>query len=248
MVHRPPRTLPDSGRLAWWLTAWLRGLVSPDELLDSVRGDDAAHDVVDLPGAREPVPLVLSLGRLRGLGATGAGLALPAEGDLVGLGGPPAFNLEAVDQGEAVVLADAGLGLVPVRAGRGVVWRALPASRRQLPDVGEADRSLRSALIGTADALAALEVARWRPELADELMALRRHQPEPGPAGTPPACVDLASRGCLALRIVDLALEDDGVAISVAEAAARREAVRSLGAAARRAVVAACSPEAWPGP
>ena len=34
--------------------------------------------------------------------AAGAGLALPEPGDPVGLGGPPAFNAEALEAGEAV--------------------------------------------------------------------------------------------------------------------------------------------------
>ena len=37
-------------------------------------------------------------------GATGAGLALPVEGDLLGLGGPRTFNDAAIESGEAVVL------------------------------------------------------------------------------------------------------------------------------------------------
>ncbi|HEY3016040.1 MAG TPA: hypothetical protein VGJ41_13065 [Nocardioides sp.] len=239
--------LPDSGRLAWWLTAWLRGLESPDALLDAVRRDDAAHDVAGLPGAPELVPLMLALGPLRSLGAVSAGLALPAEGDPVGLGGPPAFNHEALECAEAVVVAGADLGLVPVRAGRGVVWRCLPARRRPLPDLGEADRGLRLALRETTVALVGLDVARWRPEVADELMNLRHLRVPPAPAGTPPGCAELAARGRQALGIVDLALADDGGAVTAYEIEARRAALQPLAAAGRRALVAACSPEAWPG-
>jgi hypothetical protein len=239
--------LPDSGRLAWWLTAWLRGLESPDDLLDAVRRDDAAHDVADLPGAEPLVPLVLALGPLRALGAVSAGLALPAEGDPVGLGGPPAFNHEALEYAEAVVVAGADLGLVPVRAGRGVVWRCLPAHRRPLPDLGEADRGLRLALREATVALAGLDVARWRPEVADELMNLRHLRLPPAPIGTPDGCAELAARGHQALGIVDLALADDGGAVTAYEISARRAALQPLAAAGRRALVAACSPEAWPG-
>jgi hypothetical protein len=238
--------LPDSGRLAWWLTAWLRGRESPDTLLAAVRGDDAAHDVTGLPGSDDAMPLALALGPIRALGATAAGLALPSEGDPVGLGGPAGFNREAIEYGEAVVLVGAELGLVPVRAGRGVVWRCLPAQRRQLADVGEADRGLRRALLETADALADLDVARWRPEVADELINLRRPGREVAPDGTPPICVDLAARGSQALRIVELALVDEGAAITSYEIELRRGALRPLAAAGRRALVAACSPEVWP--
>ncbi len=243
---RPRLDLPDSGVLAWWLTAWLRGHTSPDELLEAVRGEDAAHHVLGLPGHDEPQPLVMALGRLRALGAISGGLAFPVEGDLVGLGGPADFNLDSLEQGQSVVVAGAGLGLVPVRAGRGVVWRCLPAQRRQVPDVGEADRGLRQALVEVARALADLDVARWRPDLADELMNLRHLRQPPAPVGTPHGCVELAARGLQALGIVELALSDDGGALGLLEAQLRREALQPLGRAARRALVAACSPEVWP--
>ena len=78
------------------------------------------------------------------------GAAFPVEGDPVGLGGPPAFNADALEAGEAVVVAGTGLGLVPHRTGAAVVWTAHPAGPRQLPDVGEADRALRAALLESA--------------------------------------------------------------------------------------------------
>ena len=238
--------LPDSGRLAWWLTAWLRGHESPDAVVDAVVAEDAAHHVTGLPGTDELVPLVLALGAFRTAGTTAAGLALPVEGDPVGLGGPREFNAAALETGEAVVLAGTDLGLVPVRAGRGVVWRCLPASRRQLPDVGEADRGLRAALLESAKALADLDVARWRPEVADELMGLRRLDAVAAPVGTPSVCPPLAARGLRALWIVELALADEGGAVSSYEIEQRTAALRPLAAAGRRAVVAACSPEVWP--
>jgi hypothetical protein len=46
--------------------------------------------------------------------------------------------------------------------------------------------------------------------------------------------------------IVELALDDDGAAITHAEAEGRRTALRDLAVAARHALVAACSPEVWP--
>lgn len=238
--------LPDSGRLAWWLTAWLRGQVSPDDLVAVVLGSDAAHDVAGLPGEPGPVPLALALGAVRASGATAAGLALPVDGDPVGLGGPPPFNHDAHEAGEAVVLLDGGAGLVPHRAGRGVVWQWHAAARRQVVDVGEADRELRSTLLEAANTLAALEVARWRPDIADELSNLHHRPALSAPPGTPLRCADLAARALQALAIVDLALEDTGAAITAAEVDRRRAALTDLGAAGRRALVAACSPEGWP--
>lgn len=238
--------LPVSAVLAWWGTAWLRGDAVPDLLLDAVIGDDATHAVAGLPGEDGTVTLLAALASLRRAGATWFGVAVPAAGDPVGLGGPPAFNAAALDAGEAVVVGGCDLGLVPTRVGAAVVWEASPAARRPLPDVGEADRELRRALLESATALAALDVARWRPEVADELMDLRRPLEVVGPPGIPGRCLDLAARGAQALAIVELALEDDGAALTAYEAEQRRAALRPLDRAGRRALVAACSPEAWP--
>ncbi len=238
--------LTDSVRLALWFSAWCEGEASLDEARDEVVGQDAAHDVVGLPGhgggRAEPVPLILALGMLRAERATGAGLALPEPGDPVGLGGPPAFNAEALEAGEAVVLRGVDLGLVPVRAGAGVVWRCLPAQeRRQVPDLGEADTMLRGALPRAADELAALDVARWRPEVADELMALRRPQGLAVPGGMDPRAQRMVALASRCRTIVDLALADDGGSVTAAEADRRREALLPLDRAARRALVSACT-------
>lgn len=238
--------LPPSARLAWWATAWLRGDAVPDLVLDAVIGDDATHVVAGLPGVDGTATLVEGLAELRRRSATSLSAAFPVDGDPVGLGGPPEFNADALDVGEAVVVSGTGLGLVPQRTGAAVVWTAHPAAPRQLPDVGEADRALRAALVESANALADLDVARWRPEVADRLMEIGRREPLDAPDGTPPRCVDLAARGLRARDIVALALEDDGAAVSASEAERRRLALVPLDRAARRALVAACSPEVWP--
>ena len=100
---------PEALRLAWWMTAWLRGEAVTDLVLDAVIGPDATHTVSGLAalglGGAEGVAdtLVSGMGRLRTEGATGVGVAFPAEGDPVGLGGPRAFNDAALEAGEAVV-------------------------------------------------------------------------------------------------------------------------------------------------
>lgn len=227
--------LPHSAILAWWLTAWLRGHEQTDHVLDAL-----ADDTHLLDGGSALDLLV----RSRAGGATYAGLALPVDGDLLGLGGPPAFNVAALDAGQAVVAGS--VGLVPQELGETVQWQVFDAAPRQLPDVGEADRGLRESLIGAAGDLADLDVAQWRPEAADALMNLHHRPALEAPLGTPPRCVDLAARGLQAWAIVDLALADDGGAISAYEVERRRGLLQPLGRAARRAIVAACSPEVWP--
>ena len=56
----------------------------------------------------------------------------------------------------------------------------------------------------------------------------------------------LAARGLQAMEIVELALEDDGGALSSYEIEQRRSALTPLDRAGRRALTAACSPEVWP--
>jgi hypothetical protein len=233
-----------SARLAWWGTAWLRGLAVTDLVLDAVLGDDATHVVGGLTGTDTAVPLARALAEIRIVGATSVGLALPAAGDPVGLGGPAALNAAALDAGEAAVSGP--IALVPVRVGAAVEWTAYDAAPRQLTDVGEADRTLRLALQQAATGLADLDVAHWRPEAADVLMNLRHPPRLRPPPGTPDRCVELAGRALQALVVVDLALEDDRGALSLAQAQLRRTALQPLAAAARRGLVAACSPEVWP--
>jgi hypothetical protein len=250
-VERVGDGLPLALRTAWWATAWLRGHVVTDLLLDAVIGDDATHVVGGLGslglGQDEAAETLLAgLARIRAEGATGFGVALPVEGDLVGLGGPPIFNAAALEAGQAVVVSGAWIGLVPERVGAAVTWRAHRAERRQLPDIGDADRALRFELPRAADALADLDVARWRPEAADRLMNLRHRPRVTPPPGVPGRCAELAARALQAAEIVDIALEDDGGALSAYEITARREALLPLDRAARHALVAAGSPEAWP--
>jgi len=235
----PP--LPHSARLAWALTAWLRGHDSADAVLAELGDPDLVTRVV-IGG--ELVDEHDLLTRLRRTGADGAGLALPVEGDPVGLGGPTSFNLAALEAGEAVVVG--GSGLVPEVDGGQLRWVLHEAARRQLPDVGEAARTLRGALASTATRLAELDVARWRPEVADALTNLRADDDLAPPPGTPPRCVELAHDALFAREVVALALQDDGGSVTAHEADARRGALVPLARAARHGLVAACSAEVWP--
>lgn len=217
--------IPASAALAWWGTAWLRGLATADEVVRHVPG----AGVINL----------LAEAQLNG--ASGIGLALPIEGDALGLGGPSEFNRAALHQGQAAV-SDAGPAWVPVGQG----WERWSSRRRPLPDVGEADRALRQELLSAADALAALDVARWNPELADAFLNLNRAADLVAPPGTPAVCVSLAERGLRAEGIAELGLSSDSSAVSASEIMARHDLLTNLDRVARRAIVAAFSPEVWP--
>ncbi|WP_028654033.1 hypothetical protein [Nocardioides sp. J54] len=235
--------LPASARLAWWGTAWLQGRIGPDAFLDGVLGDDVAHVVGGPSGAS---PLLLELADARNRGATAVGASFPAPGDPAGLRGPRDLNAAAIDAGEAALLLGASSALVPAQVGQAVEWTLLPAERRPPPDLGEADRSLRAALLEAAGTLAELDVASWQPEVADRLHDLRTAVPLEAPDGVPGRCIDLAGRALHLLDVARLALEDDGGALSTAEATARRAALEPLERTARHALGAACSPDGWP--
>ena len=168
-------------------------------------------------------------------GATGAGLALPAEGDPLGLGGPARLQ-RAGDGGRAPpwCFAGAGAGLVPDDLGGRMTFRRVAAQRRQVPDLGEADRGLRLALTTTAAALADLDVARWRPEVADELMDLRRPAPSsPRRRGSRRWRGPLAARALRASTIVALGARRrrrDHVGVRDREPAGRAASPRPGGA------------------
>jgi hypothetical protein len=219
-------SLPASAALAWHATSWLRGHGSTDELTSTFG--------LDLD----------QLAALRRSGADGVGLALPRPGDPLGLGGPAALTAAAMDAGEAAI--GRGVALVPRRQGSAFWWEQHDAQPRQLPDLGEADRALRAEILGAADTLARLDVAHWQPALDDEFLVLARPAELTGPAGIPAPAVSLAGRALRGLRIAELGLADDGGAATAPEVAARREVLVGLERTARRALVAACSPEVWP--
>jgi hypothetical protein len=234
----PVSFLPRSGLLAGWLGACLDGLAHPEQMLEAL-GADTLQLVAGLED--EPVPLVIALGVLRRRGATGATLALPVPGDLVGLAGPPSFNERVLESGEAVLLAGAGLGLVPEPGADVVTWHAVPAERARPLDPQEAGATLRTTLIEATHRLVELDVARWQPEIADALSNLHQRPAAPLPPHFAPARVATVERALLCREIVALADRVEGGAVSAFEIDARRAALRPLDRAARHALVAACS-------
>lgn len=250
---------PRSGRLAAWGNALLAGLVSPDDAVHAIVGDDAVHRVDGLPGESAPVGWTLALGRLRALGVTGFRVALPAPGHPLGLSGPPAFNERALEAEEAVVASGAPYGLVPEVSEAGpegavgaadvhveVVWHCLPvreAPPADVPSLGEAERELADALREATEVLARLDVAASGP-VAEAAIDAYRARAERGrealAPGYPPRAVrvlELAQRVGL---LISVAYENGhGGAVSASQMGARAEALRPVERVARRAQVAA---------
>ncbi|WP_416982968.1 hypothetical protein [Streptomyces sp. T028] len=245
---------PRSGRLAAWGNALLAGLVSPDDAVLAVVGEDAVHRVEGLPGEPAPVGLTLALGRLRALGVRGLRVALPAPGHPLGLSGPPEFNARALEAEEAVVCHGAALGLVPEVSEAGpagdvhveVVWHCLPvreAPPADVPSLGEAERELAEALREATAVLSKLDVAGSGPVAEAAIDAYRaraevgREVLAPGYPARAVRVLELARRVGL---LVSLARESGhGGAVSSGEMAARAEALRPVERTGRRAQVAA---------
>ncbi|PCG84599.1 hypothetical protein CIB93_18880 [Streptomyces sp. WZ.A104] len=247
---------PRSGLLAAWGNALLAGLVSPDEAALAIVGEDAVHRVEGLPGEAGPVGLTLALGRLRGLGATGFRVALPAPGHPLGLSGPPDFNARALEAEEAVVAYGVPYGLVPEVSEVGpegdlhveVVWRVLPvreAPPADVPSLGEAERELAEALRDATAVLSRLDVAGSGP-VAEAAVDAYRARTERGRVrdvlapGYPPRAARVLEMAQRVGLLVSVAYENGhGGAVSASEIAARGEALRPVERVARRAQVAA---------
>jgi hypothetical protein len=180
---------------------------------------------------------------------------LPVPGDVSGL--TPAVARPAVDAGECVLVAvgDRSWAAVPevVRFGSAwepghlVTWHLheVPDWRMRLPglvgSLADAELDLRRALVEATEALAGLDVARWRPDAAQTLAALARDSTPtwPFPRGLPPRALHVLVRALRLRAIVELATADDGGAINLWQADQRSAALRDIDHAARRAVAAA---------
>ncbi|QNP73521.1 hypothetical protein IAG44_31420 [Streptomyces roseirectus] len=245
---------PRAGRFAAWGNALLAGLVSPDDAVAAVVGEDAVHRVEGVPGESGAVGLSLAFGRLRTLGVSGLRIALPAPGHPLGLSGPPEFNARALEAQEAVVCHGAALGLVPevFEAGPSgdvhveVTWHCLPvreAPPADVPSLGEAERELAEALREATAVLSRLDVAASGP-VAEAAIDAYRARADRGrellAPGYPPRAVrvlELAQRIGL---LLSLATDNGhGGAVSASEMTARGEALRPVERTARRALVAA---------
>ncbi|MDT0399803.1 MULTISPECIES: hypothetical protein [Streptomyces] len=247
---------PRSGRLAAWGNALLAGLVSPDDAVLAIVGEDAVHRVEGLPGEPAPVGLTLALGRLRALGVNGLRLALPAPGHPLGLSGPPEFNARALEAEEAVVCSGAAWGLVPEVSEAGppgdvrveVVWHCLPvrsAPPADVPSLGEAERELAEALRDATEVLTRLDVAGSGPVAESAIDAYRaRASASRGRGVLAPGYPARAVRVLeLAQRVGALVSLAGGVgpggAVSASEMSARAAALRPVERTGRRAQVAA---------
>lgn len=243
--------LPEAGHMAWWVHAWLRGLVPTDTVLEHLHAMAPVQSVRSVgeggPQA-EGAGLLPLLGLLRREDVRHVGASFVVPGDPAGLAGPREFNTDALEANQAFLAPLAEVGAVPRRVGAGLTWTLHRAHRRPPGDVGEADRHLRTTLNRALDALVDLDIASWSPDTADDLSELARAPELEPPPGVPPVAARLASRSLHLWAITERALGDAGGATSSALTNLRGDVLEQLGGAARHALAASCSSDAWPEP
>jgi hypothetical protein len=86
-----------------------------------------------------------------------------------------------------------------------------------------------------------LDVARWQPAAAEVLAHQAQAARSPLPATATSRAAQVLDTSLRLLSIVEVARADDGAAVTAAEMASRRDALRDIETAARRALEAACS-------
>ena len=248
-----------SASLAVWSAAWLAGSAAADDVLDALAPWSEAHDVVaadtataavtDLPtpdraGAGLAALLVLARRRSVPTGPD-ARLVMPVAGDVRGLPGPVALRTAAMEAGECAVLAGPGLATVPAPVADGVLrWTVhlvddVPPSAH--PSLSDAEHDLRSSVRDAADTLAAMDVAKPRAGVREEIADTLRRRPRPTwPAGTPGRPLRVLQHADEVEAILVAASGDEpGGAMSASAALARTDALRPLATAVRAARVAA---------
>jgi hypothetical protein len=167
-------------------------------------------------------------------------------GDVRGLPVVPGLAARALEAGQAAV--GDRLAMVPEQLGpEAVSWTAvsLDGAAAPPPAVEGTLRSVSGELdLAVADAartLAALDLARWNPEVPALLAGLAKSTRAPGmPPDHDPLALSVLGRAQRLARVLDLALADaPGAAVTHGQAAARDDALRPLANAVREATAAA---------
>ena len=251
----------QAGRLVAWAAAVAAGHASIATAADVIEAGTSGHVVTGTPslgatsGTAAELPLREALDWLRRAGPCALTFVLPTWGDPLGLGTAGTLTQAAVLAETAVVVScvDNTFGWVPEPDARGssyagVRWRAYPGSA-MAPTVDiaadriveQADRALRRALREATEALAEVDLARWRAEAAAGReaaeVALRTRARAMPPSWPAPARA-LGERALALWQVVRIAASDSG-AISASGATVRADALRTLSHAVREAAMTA---------
>ena len=243
-----------------WVSAWLHGSAAADDVLDALVPWAELHEVVaadELTAALFDLPLppdlpcspAMLLGAVRRAGGSTARLILPVSGDMRGLapGGQRqgSFGWDALHAGQGVLVSGADIGVVPSNVAEGVIrWTVhrigMNPNGTAEHGLTEAEHALRSAVRDAAATLSALDIARHRPEVRDQIADTLAARPRPPwPTGTPGRVLRVLENADEVMAILAAAAGDDGASVSASEARARTDALRPLAAAVRAARLAA---------
>jgi hypothetical protein len=247
--------LPRSVLLALWVQRVGAGAQPLQSAVRAVQGDDEPHSI---SGEAEVTAAGGGLPDLLAAWASGpreAAALLPAPGDVAGV--PAAVSLAALAAGECVLVrTPAGsFAAVPQIEAFGSIYEQghlVAWTVSQVPDwrtgllgtvgsLADSERDLGGALISATQAIASLDVARWRPEAAAAIAALRSDADLgwPVPPGLPGRRLRVLVTAARLRAIVALATTDDGAAVNLWQADQRSSALREVDRAARRAMCAA---------
>ncbi|MGV8968240.1 MAG: hypothetical protein ACOH2F_18405 [Cellulomonas sp.] len=248
-------TLPRSVLLALWVQHVGVGSAPLQQAVRAVQGDDEPHTVTDCDDLSISGDTLSDLLAAWASGPHEVAALLPTPGDVAGV--PAVISAAAIDAEECVLVRTSAGTFAAIPAieefgsdwepGHLVTWTVhrVPDWRTTLlgtvGSLADAERELRGALTSATQALASLDVARWRPDAADAIAALRADadlgwQVPPTLDGRRLRVLVTAAR----LRaIVELATADDGGAVNLWQADQRSTALREVDRAARRAMSAA---------
>ena len=251
----PLLTLPRSVLLALWVQRVGAGSEPLQRAVRAVEGDDEPHTVTGADGFAPAGGHLPDLLAAWASGPREVAALLPAPGDVAGV--PAPVSAAAVEAGECVLVSTAmgSFAAVPeieafgssYERGHLVAWAVSPVPDWRtgllgtVGSIADSERDLRGALSSATQALASLDVARWRPDAAEAIASLRSDADLgwPVPAGLDGRRLRVLVTAARLRAIVALATADDGGAVNLWQADQRSTALREVDRAARRAMCAA---------
>ncbi|PFG33369.1 hypothetical protein [Sanguibacter antarcticus] len=261
----PGAILPRSASLALWLWGTDPASAAVERAIRAVVHDDEPHGLSgDVPDDVAEPTLHALLSAWCGRVVASAAL-FPEPGDAMGV--PAEVSAPAIEAEECVLVSVSpssgtkhqehveSWALVPeveafgsvLEPGHLVHWtmtRVAPWTHRTLGTVGslaDAERALQRSLRSTTEALASLDVSRWREDAGEAIAALRSTVDLRGhlPRDLDPRRTHVFQSAARLRAIVDLATVDDGGAVNLWQADQRSTALREIDRVARRAMAAA---------
>jgi hypothetical protein len=232
-------------QLAAWGSAWLRGSVAFDDVLDAVAAGTRnvgglGFDSTDLH------PVGSALSDWKRAGTKTLTLVLPVPGDVRGLAGAPEFRDAALASGQAVFGLDTGLTCVagpetPSSAGRQLYWHRATVIERA-PDfvsLSDAEHDLAEAVRETASGFARRGSSSWMSDVAGALSDARRAGERLNlPASHPPRGVRVVAQAERLAAVLELVDADGTGELTAAGMLERDRALTPLRIAVRRALLA----------